>query len=159
MSKLTRILSDIERGGPDAGEKRLRPASQELRKLVAADLSKEKPGQTLQLTMLLPEVCVRLIKRARRKQSEKHGGALRRVELDVAAAVIENPVEDLLALDAALTWFQQPRPDKARLMKLKYIARLTISEAAQALGISTTTAERYWKFARAWLHSELKSSD
>src|SRR5690606_9251923 len=100
-----------------------------------------------------------LVEKARRKLSRKHGGDFRRVELDVAAAAIENPVDDLLALDEALTRFEQRWPDRARLVKLKYFAGRTIPEASQAMATSTATAQRYWKFARAWLHSELKSSD
>lgn len=186
MSVVTRILSAIERGDPNAADQLLPLVYEELRRLAAAKLSKEKPGQTLQPTMLVHEAYVRLVdvdrpqqwngrahffgaaaeamrrilvEKAHRKQSQKHGGDLRRVELDVAAAAIENPVEDLLALDEALTRFEQEWPDKARLVKLKYFAGLTIPEASAAMGISTATAERYWKFARAWLHSELKSSD
>ncbi|MBL8817452.1 MAG: sigma-70 family RNA polymerase sigma factor [Planctomyces sp.] len=185
MRDVTRILSAIERGDPSAADKLLPLVYEELRRLAAAKLSKEKPGQTLQPTMLVHEAYVRLVdvdqpqqwngrghffgaaaeamrrilvEKARRKQSQKHGGDLRRVELDDAAAAIENPVEDLLALDEALTRFEQKWPDKARLVKLKYFAGLTIPEASAAMGISTATAERYWKFARAWLHSELKGS-
>ena len=84
---------------------------------------------------------------------------MQRVELNIATAAIENHVEDLLALDQALTRFEQQFPEKAKLVKLKYFAGLTITEASQAMGVSTATAERYWKFARAWLHSQLKSSD
>ena len=83
---------------------------------------------------------------------------MRRVEL-VDAAVAENSNEDLLALDEALTRLEQQWPDKARLVKLKYFAGLSIPEASQAMGISTATAERHWKFARAWLHSQLKESE
>lgn len=185
MSDVTRILTAIEHGDPSAADALLPLVYEELRKLAAAKLSKEKPGQTLQPTMLVHEAYVRLVdvdqpqqwngrghffgaaaeamrrilvEKARRKRSQKHGGDLRRVELDDAAAAIENPVEDLLALDEALTRFEQQWPDKARLVKLKYFTGLTIPEASQAMGISTATAERYWKFARAWLHSELKSS-
>lgn len=186
MSDVTRILTAIEHGDPAAAEALLPLVYEELRKLAAAKLSKEKPGQTLQPTMLVHEAYIRLVdvdrpqqwngrghffgaaaeamrrilvEKARRKLSRKHGGDFRRVELDVAAAAIENPVDDLLALDEALTRFEQRWPDKARLVKLKYFAGLTIPEASQAMAISTATAQRYWKFARAWLHSELKSSD
>lgn len=186
MSDVTRILSAIEGGDPNAADKLLPLVYEELRKLAAAKLSKEKPWQTLQPTMLVHEAYLRLVdaeqpqqwngrghffgaaaeamrrilvEKARRKKSQKHGGDLRRVELDSAVAAMQNPVEDLLALDEALTRFEQQWPDKARLVKLKYFAGLTIPEAAHAMGISTATAERYWKFARAWLHSELMSSD
>ena len=185
-SDVTRILSDIERGDKNAAGELLPLVYQELRKLAASKLSKEKPGQTLQPTVLVHEAYVRLVdvdqpqqwtgrshffaaaaeamrrilvENARRKRSRKYGGEFRRVDLDVDAAVSKNPIETLLALDEALTRFEQRWPDKARLVKLRYFAAMTVSEASQVMGISTATAERYWKFARAWLHSELKSSD
>ena len=186
MSEVTKILSAIERGDEHAADNLLPLVYQELRKLAAAKLAKEEPGQTLQPTMLVHEAYVRLvdvdepqlwngrghffaaaaeamrrilIESARRKQSLKHGGEMRRVELNVATAATENPGEDLLALDEALTRLEEQWPEKAKLVKLKYFAGLTIPEASQAMGVSTATAERYWKFARAWLHSQLKSSD
>ena len=186
MSDVTKILSAIERGDKYAADKLLPLVYQELRKLAAAKLSKEKTGQTLQPTMLVHEAYLRLVdvenrqqwngrghffgaaaeamrrilvERARRKQSQKHGGHLLRIELNDAAAAIENPIEDLLALDEALTRFEQQWPDKAKLVKLRYFAGLTVPEASEAMGVSTATAERYWKFARAWLHSQLNSSE
>jgi RNA polymerase sigma factor (TIGR02999 family) len=186
MSDVTRILTAIDRGDEKAADELLPLVYQELRKLAASKLSREKPGQTLQPTMLVHEAYVRLVEvaqpqkwngrghffgaaaeamrrilveKARQKQSQKHGGHMRRVELDVATAAIENPVADLLALDEALTRFEQQWPDKAKLVKLKYFAGLTISEASEAMGVSTATAERYWTFARAWLHSQLKSGE
>jgi RNA polymerase sigma factor (TIGR02999 family) len=186
MSDVTRILSAIESGDQEASDKLLPLVYQELRKLAAAKLSKEKPGQTLQPTMLVHEAYLRLVdveqpqqwngrghffgaaaeamrrilvEKARRKESRKHGGQMQRVGLDLATAAIENPVDDLLALDEALTRFEQQWPEKAKLVKLKYFAGLTIPEASEAMSISTATAERYWKFARAWLHSQLKTCD
>ena len=185
MSDVTRILSAIENGDSAAAEALLPLVYQELRKLAAAKLANEKPGQTLQPTVLVHEAYVRLVdvdkpqpwngrghffaaaaeamrrilvEKARKKQSLKQGGQMRRVEL-VDAAVAENSNEDLLALDEALTRLEQQWPDKARLVKLKYFAGLSIPEASQAMGISTATAERHWKFARAWLHSQLKESE
>ena len=185
MSDVTRILSAIENGDSAAAEALLPLVYQELRKLAAAKLANERPGQTLQPTVLVHEAYVRLVdvdkpqpwngrghffaaaaeamrrilvEKARKKQSLKQGGQMRRVEL-VDAAVAENSNEDLLALDEALTRLEQQWPDKARLVKLKYFAGLSIPEASQAMGISTATAERHWKFARAWLHSQLKESE
>jgi RNA polymerase sigma factor (TIGR02999 family) len=100
-----------------------------------------------------------LVDKARRKLSQKQGGLLQRIELDSAAAIEENSGDDLMALDEALTRLEQQWPDKAKLVKLKYFAGLTIAEASQTMGISTATAERYWRFARAWLHSQLKTRD
>lgn len=184
MSDVTRILAAIEHGDPSAAEKLLPLVYGELRKLAAAKLSHEKPGQTLQPTVLVHEAYLRLVEgehpqqwngrghffaaaaeamrrilveNARRKQSKKHGGELRRVDLDAARAVSENRSDDLLALDEALTRLEERWPDKARLVKLRYFAGLTIPEAAQAMQVSVATAERHWTFARAWLHSQLKS--
>jgi RNA polymerase sigma factor (TIGR02999 family) len=185
MSDVTRILSQIESGDPSAADALLPLVYQELRKLASAKLSHEKPGQTLQPTVLVHEAYVRLVdadrpqewngrrhffgaaaeamrrilvERARRKQRQKHGGGMRQVDLDLAAEIAA-PVEDMVALDEALTRFEQQWPEKAKLVKLRYFAGLTIPEASAALGVSTATAERYWRFSRAWLHSQLKSDD
>lgn len=182
MSDVTRLLMAIDDGDQKATDQLLPLVYQELRSLAAAKLSKEKPGQTLQPTMLVHDAYLRLVdvdepqkwhgrghffgaaaeamrrilvENARRKQSLKHGGQLRRVELNEATAAAEDPLEDLLALDEALTQFEQQWPDQAKLVKLKYFAGLTIREASQAMKVSTATAERYWRFARAWLHSQL----
>jgi RNA polymerase sigma factor (TIGR02999 family) len=186
MSDVTRILSQIESGDLSAAEKLLPLIYDELRKLAAAKLAQEVPGQTLQATALVHEAYVRLVDvdqpqewnnrghffgaaaeamrrilvdKARRKLSQKQGGLLQRIELDSAAAIEENSGDDLMALDEALTRLEQQWPDKAKLVKLKYFAGLTIAEASQTMGISTATAERYWRFARAWLHSQLKTRD
>ena len=184
MTHVTQILSQIDEGDPSAAEKLLPLVYDELRKLAAAKLTNEKPGQTLQPTVLVHEAYLRLVsadqpqqwngrghffgaaaeamrrilvENARRKQAKKHGGQMKRVELDVASATTEAPREDLLALDEALTWLEQQWPDKAKLVKLRYFAGLTIPEASRAMKISTATAERHWRFARAWLHSRLKN--
>ena len=186
MAQVTRILSRIEQGDPIAADELLPLVYAELRKLAAAKMAREQPGQTLQPTVLVHEAYVRLVdvdqpqewhgrvhffaaaaeamrrvlvENARRKRSQKRGGNLRRVELDVDRVTDEIPDEDLLALDEALTLLEQQLPDRAKLVKLRYFAGLTIPEASEALGISTATAERYWRFARAWLHSQLKSAD
>ncbi len=186
MSDVTEILAAIDQGDSNAAEKLLPLVYEELRRLAASKMAREKPGQSMQPTVLVHEAYLRLIggdtqkiwsgrahffgaaaeamrrilvERARRKQSQKHGGHLQRIELDDAAAVIESPIEDLLALDEALTRFEQQWPDNAKLVKLRYFAGLTIPEASEAMGVSTATAERYWKFARAWLHSQLNSSE
>jgi RNA polymerase sigma factor (TIGR02999 family) len=96
-----------------------------------------------------------LVERARRKLSLKHGGGLRRMDLDAADLADEDRSEELLALDEALSKLEERWPDKARLVKLRYFVGLTVPETAQALQVSVATAERYWTFARAWLHSQL----
>jgi RNA polymerase sigma factor (TIGR02999 family) len=185
MSDVTRILSAIEEGDPTAADQLLPLVYQELRKLAAAKVSREKPGQTLQPTVLVHEAYVRLVdcdkpqhwngrghffaaaaeamrrilvENARRKRRQKHGGEMQRVDLEFAAA-IEQPVGDLVALDEALARFEQLFPEKATLVKLRYFAGLTIPEACATMGVSTATAERYWRFSRAWLHSQLKEAD
>jgi RNA polymerase sigma factor (TIGR02999 family) len=97
-----------------------------------------------------------LIDQARHKQSQRHGGGRARRPLEHAEIAAPEPSLDVLALDEALERFAQVDPQKAELVKLRYFAGLTIPQAAEALGISATTADRYWAYARAWLHAELK---
>ena len=185
MSDVTRILSAIEQGDPQAAEQLLPLVYDELRKLAAAKLIQEAPGQTLQATDLVHEAYLRLvdvdkvqrwdsrghffaaaaeamrrilIDRARRKQSQKRGGGMRRVELDAGAllaAADDQADENLLALDEALRQFEIEEPLKAQLVKLRYFAGLSSQEAAEALGISAATAKRHWVYARSWLYGKL----
>jgi RNA polymerase sigma factor (TIGR02999 family) len=186
MNDVTRILTAIERGDRAAADELLPLVYQELRKLAAAKLSNEKPGQTLQPTVLVHEAYLRLVdvdepqewngrghffaaaaeamrrilvENARRKQSQRHGGGRRRLELDAVSPATEARDEELLALDEALGKLDERWPEKAKLVKLRYFAGMTIPEAAKAMGISHATAERHWTFARAWLHSQLKSGE
>lgn len=183
MSEVTQILSAIDRGEVDAADQLLPLVYQELRKLAASKLSNEKPGQTIQATVLVHEAFLRLVdvetptkwngrghffaaaaeamrrilvENARRKQSLKRGGGLRRIELDSADVATKDRNDELLELDEVLTQLEARWPDKARLVKLRYFAGLTVEEAAQAMKISIATAERIWTFSRAWLHSQLK---
>jgi RNA polymerase sigma factor (TIGR02999 family) len=182
MSDVTRILSAIESGDQEASDKLLPLVYQELRKLAAAKLSKQKPGQTLQPTVLVHEAYVRLVdvdqpqqwngrghffgaaaeamrriivENARRKQSQRQGGDCVQVDLDVVNPAADCRDEELLALDEALGRLEDRWPDKAQLVKLRYFAGMTIPEAAETLGISHATAERHWTFSKAWLHSQL----
>jgi RNA polymerase sigma factor (TIGR02999 family) len=182
MSNVTQLLLAIEDGDESATDELLPLVYEELRKLAAARLLQEMRGQSLQPTMLVHDAYLRLVdvdepqkwqsrghfftaaaeamrrilvEKARRRRRQKHGGHLQRVELHEPTTPIQSPVEDLLALDEALTRFEQEWPNKAKLVKLKYFAGLTIPEASEAMKISTATAERYWRFARAWLHSQL----
>jgi RNA polymerase sigma factor (sigma-70 family) len=201
MSDVTRILSQIESGDPSAAEQLLPLVYQELRKLAAAKLAQEKPGQTLQATALVHEAYLRLvgpgvrgqesgvgeplipdsrpltpaswdsrghffaaaaeamrrilIDKARQKQRPKHGGERRRFNLDEVSASVDQPGDDLLALDEALTALNCVAPRKAELVKLRFFAGLTIPEAAAALGISAATAQRDWTYARTWLFCHL----
>jgi RNA polymerase sigma factor (TIGR02999 family) len=185
MNDVTRILNAIEAGTPQAADELLPLVYNELRKLAAARLVHETPGQTLQATALVHEAFVRLVgnhaqqawnsrghffaaaaeamrrilvEQARRKRRLKHGGQFQRVDLDSACAVSQPQSIDLVALDEALTKLAADEPAKVELVKLRYFAGLTMPESAAALGISLATAERYWTFARAWLYSELTES-
>jgi RNA polymerase sigma factor (TIGR02999 family) len=97
-----------------------------------------------------------LIDQARRKQSERHGGCHERQDFEQCPITTPEPSLDVLAVNDALERFEQVDTLKAQLVKLRYFAGMTIPEAAEALGISTTTADRYWAYARAWLHAELQ---
>jgi RNA polymerase sigma factor (TIGR02999 family) len=183
MSEVTRILSQIEAGNPHAAEKLLPLVYDELRKLAQLRLSNEASGQTLSATSLVHEAYIRLVddnaalqwdsrghffaaaaeamrrilvESARRKQRVKHGGNHERVDLTETCVITDGPSLDILALDEALTRLAAADPSKAELVKLRYFAGLKMTEAAQALGISVSTAERHWAFAKSWLYSELR---
>ena len=186
MSEVTRILSAIEQGDEHAAEQLLPLVYDELRQLAAQKLAQEKPGQTLQATALVHEAYLRLvdvekaqhwdsrghffaaaaeamrrilIERARRKHSRSRGGRMRRVELDAGALLVapeDHAAEDFLLLDEALRQFESEDPLKARLVKLRYFAGLSIQEAATALGISVASAKRYWIYARSWLYGKVQ---
>jgi RNA polymerase sigma factor (TIGR02999 family) len=181
---VTQILNAAARRDPHAARELLNLVYEELRRLAAHRLAQEKPGQTLQATALVHEAYLRvvgdetgrqwdgrghffaaaaeamrriLVDNARRKRRPKHGGDLGRVELDGAAVLTPSiPTDDLLALDEALTKLAAQEPVKAELVKLRFFAGLTIPESAGVLGISDSTAERYWTYARAWLYSEIE---
>jgi RNA polymerase sigma factor (TIGR02999 family) len=177
MNDVTRILSAIEQGDPRAAEQLLPLVYDQLRKLAARKLAREAPGQTLQATALVHEAYLRLVgahdpgwnsrghfyaaaaeamrrilvENVRRKKSRKAGGERRRVELSDVEPAAEGPRVDLLALDEALTQLEAKDRRKAELVKLRYFAGLTNEQAAQALGISSSTADNDWAYARSWL--------
>jgi RNA polymerase sigma factor (TIGR02999 family) len=181
MNEVTRILSAIEQGEPQAAEQLLPLVYQELRQLAAQKLAHEKPGQTLEATALVHEAYLRLvgqseaqayrdrshffaaaatamrrilIDRARQKQTQKRGGGLQRQPLEAVAA--PQPDEELLALEEALQKLAEVEPQKAQLVELRYFAGLTGEQAAEVLGISPSTADRHWAFARAWLQTAVR---
>jgi len=182
MSDVTQMLTAVECGEPGAAEELLPLVYDELRRMAAARLAQERPGQTLQATALVHEAWLRLVKaepqnwdgrrhfygaaaeamrrilveNARRKQRLRHGGHLQRV--DVAEVQLAGPLPDdqLLALDEALTRLAASHPDAAQLVQLCFFAGLTQAEAAKQLGVSVATAERTWAFARAWLFKEMR---
>jgi RNA polymerase sigma factor (TIGR02999 family) len=182
MSEVTRILSAIERGDTGASERLLPLVYDELRRLAAQWLARERPGQTLQATALVHEAYLRLvdagqaptwnsrghffgaaaeamrrilIDRARRKQCRKHGGGRVRLDLDAVFPASDASPDALLAVDEALARLEEQFPGHAHLVKLRHYAGCPLQEAADALGISPATAKRRWAFARAFLLSEL----
>jgi RNA polymerase sigma factor (TIGR02999 family) len=186
VSNVTQILSEIEHGDPAAAERLLPLVYDELRKLAAAKLSNEKPGQTLQATALVHEAYLRLadieqvehwdsrghffaaaaeamrrilVENARHKGRQKYGGHLNRVELgdfDLATTVSD---ERLLSINEALDRLAEEDPQAAQLVKLRFFAGFSISEAAEIVGVSRTSACEQWAYARAWLRSEVDVRD
>ena len=183
MSDVTRILSAIDQGDPRAAERLLPLVYNELRRLAATKIARESPGQTLQATALVHEAYLRLqgggqppdwngrghffaaaaeamrrilVERCRHKRSRKGGGGRRRQELPDIELAIAGPRLDVLALHEALTKLEQHDARRAQLVKLRFFAGLTIAEAAQALGISDSTADNDWTYARSWLRLEIE---
>lgn len=182
MSDVTRILCAIEQGDPHAAEQLLPLVYEELRQLAAQKMAQEQPGQTLQATALVHEVYLRLvdaetaqrfdsrghffasaaeamrrilIEQARRKNAFKRGGDRNRVDLDDIAVTVDGSADDLLDLNDALEKLHALDPIKAQLVKLRFFAGLTIPQVAEYLGISTSTADNYWAYARCWLRLEM----
>jgi RNA polymerase sigma factor (TIGR02999 family) len=186
MSDVTRILADIELGNAQAAAQLLPVVYDELRRLAAQKMAQEKPGQTLQATALVHEAYLRLVdvdqmqhwnsrghffaaaaeamrrilvESARKRHSGKHGGHLRRLDFEEAQSLAEPPADDLLALDEALGQLALEDPVKAELVKLRCFAGLSHQDAAEALGISRATADRYWAYAKSWLYCKLYEPD
>jgi RNA polymerase sigma factor (TIGR02999 family) len=182
MTEVTRLLSDLAQGDAHAAGQLLPLVYEELRKLAAVRMAEEAPGNTLNATALVHEAYLRLVspadaarwdnrghffaaaaeamrrllvEKARRKRRRKRGGDRRRVSLEAAESLVQEPSEDLLALDEALTRLTAHDPIKAEVVKLRFFAGLTMPEVAQSLGLSLATAERYWTYARTWLYAEL----
>jgi RNA polymerase sigma factor (TIGR02999 family) len=184
MTDVTRILSAIEQGDPHAADQFLPLVYDELRKLAAAKLAKEKAGKTLQATALVHEAYLRLIgadaqpswdnrghffaaaaeamrrilvENARRKRRFKRGGDRQRIDLEQVEAATDAPADGLLALTEALNVLTAEDSKKAELVKLRFFAGLSVEEAARCLGISRATADRWWSDARAWLYDRLRN--
>ncbi|HVK17987.1 MAG TPA: ECF-type sigma factor [Fimbriiglobus sp.] len=181
MSDVTHLLDAAAAGDPRAAAVLLPLVYDELRKLAAARMAEERPGQTLQATALVHEAYLRMVdgperawdsrghffaaaaeamrrivvETARRKNRLKHGGGHERVEVELAELPTRLPPDDLIALDDALAQLEQLDPVKARLVTLRYFAGMTVEQAAEVLNISRVTAHRYWTFARAWLHQQI----
>lgn len=185
MNQVTQILSNLAQGDAQAAGQLLPLVYDELRKLAAARMAAEAPGNTLNPTALVHEAYLRLVgpaddarwdnrghffaaaaeamrrilvEAARRKQRLKHGGDWTQIPLDHVEPAAPDLRHDLVALDAALTRLEVEDPQAAKLVELRHFTGLSVPEAALALGISPRTADRVWSFARAWLHRELTDS-
>ncbi|HTL54925.1 MAG TPA: sigma-70 family RNA polymerase sigma factor [Candidatus Limnocylindrales bacterium] len=182
---ITRILEGMKRGEAGAPEKLLGEVYNELRRLAAHKMAGESPGHTLQATALVHEAWLRLagnnqqpfenrahffaaageamrrilVENARRKKRLKRGGDPQRVDLEEIELAAPMPDEELLALDEALTRLAQADARAAELVKLCFFVGLTQEQAAKELGISISTVERTWAYARAWLFRELQKDD
>lgn len=183
MTDVTQILSQIEAGDPSAAEQLLPLVYDELRKLAAARLAREKPGQTLQATALVHQAYVRLvdqrtpqqwdnrrhffaaaaeamrrilIENARRKACAAHGGGYHRIELPELVQTDVGNQLDLIALDEALSKLELHAPEKALVVKIRFYVGLSLEETSDLLGISRATTQRYWTYARAWLYGTLR---
>jgi RNA polymerase sigma factor (TIGR02999 family) len=182
MSDVTRILSAIEQGEAGAAEQLLPLVYDELRRLAAHKLCREKPGQTLQATALVHEAYIRLVdaetaqhwtsrghffgaaaeamrrilvESARRKSRQRRGGQRQRCEL-ADDDLITHPISDeLLDLDAAIASLGEVNGQAADLVKMRVFAGMSIDEVAQFLGISSRNAKRMWAYARAWIGREV----
>jgi RNA polymerase sigma factor (TIGR02999 family) len=185
MKEVTRIINAIQHGDARAADELLPLVYQELRRLAAQKMSREQPGQTFQATALVHEAYLRLvgsenqnwagrthffcaaaeamrrilIENARRKKRIKRGGKKERLALDKVAITVDGPDIDLVALDEALAKLESEDPEKASLVKLRYFAGLTNSQAAEILKISIATANRHWSYARSWLFQEISKGD
>ena len=186
MSDVTRILSAIEQGDQKASEKLLPLVYEELRKLAAQKMAEENPGQTLQATALVHEAYIRLVdvekaqhwdsrghffaaaaeamrrilvEQARHKKTEKAGGHLQRLNLSAVNLQIDGPELDFIALDEALEKLALKDSRKAELVKLRFFAGLTNQQAADLLGVSTSTCELDWSYAKCWLRVEMSGEE
>jgi RNA polymerase sigma factor (TIGR02999 family) len=182
MADITQLLDEAATGDPKAAAELLPLVYDELRKLAAARMAEEKPGQTLQATALVHEAYVRLVgakqpqawngrghffaaaaeamrrilvDAARRKQADKHGGDRVRIELPDSLAAPDARPDDLVSLDEALSVLGRHDPDAARLVTLRYFAGLSHQEAADVMGLSRGAADRLWALGRAWLYRRL----
>jgi RNA polymerase sigma factor (TIGR02999 family) len=182
MNDVTRLIERIETGDAQAADALLPIVYNELRRLARRQLANEAPGQSLQSADLVHEAYLRLVgsdqqwqgrghfmaaaaeamrrilvERARRKRRIKHGGQFARVELSDAAMRLGPSPDEVIVVSDLLDSLGNEHPLEAQIVKLHYFAGLSISEAGRAMGLSSSTAHRYWTFARAWLHEALRS--
>jgi RNA polymerase sigma factor (TIGR02999 family) len=181
MSDVTLILDAINRGESQASEKLLPLVYDELRRIAAARMARESPGQTLQPTALVHEAWLRMIKdedqtwqnrgfffhaaaeamrrilieNARRKAALKYGGGQQRLNIDDLELGADMPDEKVLMVNAALEQLEQAQPERAKIVVLKYFGGMTNEEVARTLGISERTVYRHWLCAKVWLFDKL----
>lgn len=183
VDEITQILAAAERGDSDAAARLLPLVYDELCKLASAMMARERPGQTLEATALVHEAYLRLaggqefdgrthfiaaaaqamrrilVENARRKARLKRGGGYEREAIELDALAAEMPDEELLALDEALERLAAHDAQKASLVELRYFGGMTLPEVAEHLGISLSTAERSWRYARAWLYTDMAGGE
>jgi len=187
MNEVTRIINAIEQGDKGAAEKLLPLVYEQLRVLAAQKMAQEKPGQTLQATALVHEAYLRLlgsedggwdnrghffkaaaeamrrilIEKARSKRTRRRGGEVERIDLEVEDLPVESyfEVDDLIALDEALTRLAGEDEVIADVVKLHCFAGLALPTVAEILDVSLRTAERYWAFAKTWLFREISGEE
>src|SRR5688572_25771646 len=184
-TRVTALLNEAGAGDSRASADLLPLVYEQLRALAGRKMRQERPDQTLQATALVHEAYLRLVDttkvqlwesrwhffaaaaesmrrilvdNARRRGRIKRGGGLNRVDLDKLELTVNDPPDELIALDEALIKLAQEHPEKAQLVNLRYFAGLTHEEAAQAMCISTSTADRHWAFARAWLYRHMSAN-
>ena len=183
---VTRMINAIENGDPHASEELLPLVYAELRRLAARKMAIERAGHTLQPTALVHEAYLRLVNpektpvqwegrthfsgaaaeamrrflidRARRKARVRHGGAMQQADIDPAGIAAGPRNELLFAIDEALEELERLDPAKANVVKLRFFVGFTAAETADVLGLSLTTVERRWRFAKAWLLERMESS-
>jgi len=177
----TRLMVAASEGDRAAADQLLPLVYEQLRAAARQQMARERDGHTFSATALVHEAYVKLagpreipftgrghfyaaaaesmrrilIDRARARGALKRGGGARRLTIDLSSLVVEDAPDGLLELDEALTRLAQQHPDKAELVKLRFFAGLTLPQAATVLGMSTTTADRHYAFARAWLYADL----
>jgi RNA polymerase sigma factor (TIGR02999 family) len=183
MSNVSQLLNAIEAGNPQAADQLLPLVYDKLRKLAAARLAEERPGQTLQATALVHEAWMRLVgeneaqvwnsrghffaaaaeamrrilvDRARRKGRIRHGGQLERVDLAQVTIATQDDDDTVLAINEAIEKLVATSPEKAEIVKLRYFIGMEHAEIAEALDVSEPTVRRHWAYARSWLYAELK---
>jgi RNA polymerase sigma factor (TIGR02999 family) len=185
-AKVTTLLNEAGAGDSQASADLLPLVYEQLRALAGRKMRQERPDQTLQATALVHEAYLRLVdttkvqlwesrwhffsaaaesmrrilvEKARSRGRLKRGGELNRVDLDKVELTVNDPPDELIALDEALIKLAEEHPAKAQLVNLRYFGGLTHEEAAQAMGFSISTADRHWAFARAWLYRQMASTE